>query len=99
MDRNQSGALTLRLLTGRLAEMAALRGVLEAAPSYYRTVSGQPPGTAQAQSTCTALPPDKTHADKFVWGLYAGESMIGCANVIRGYPAATGFVAAMRVME
>jgi ribosomal protein S18 acetylase RimI-like enzyme len=32
------------------------------------------------------LPPDKTYADKFVWGLYAGESMIGCADVIRGYP-------------
>jgi ribosomal protein S18 acetylase RimI-like enzyme len=32
------------------------------------------------------LPPDKTYADKLVWGLYAGESMIGCADVIRGYP-------------
>jgi ribosomal protein S18 acetylase RimI-like enzyme len=67
--------------------MHALQAVLEAAPTYYLTVTGIPPGNAEAQSTFTALPPGKTYADKFVWGLYAGASMIGCADVIRGYPA------------
>jgi ribosomal protein S18 acetylase RimI-like enzyme len=78
--------LTLKLLTGQSAEMAALQGVLEAAPNYFRIVTGMPPGGAEAQSTFTALPPDKTYVDKFVWGLYSGASMIGCADVIRGYP-------------
>ena len=87
MDRNQSGALTLRLLTGQTAEMGELQRVLEAAPSYYLAVTGLPPGSAEAQSTYTGLPPDKTYADKFAWGLYTGGSMIGCADVIRGYPA------------
>ena len=68
MDRDQGGALTLRLLTGQRAEMAALQRVLEAAPAYFLTVTGLPPGNAEAQSTFTALP------------------MIGCADVIRGYP-------------
>ena len=86
MDRNQSGALTLRLLTGLAAEMRELQRVLEAAPSYFLSVTGLPPGNAEAQSTYTALPADKTYADKFLWGLYAGESMVGCADVIRGYP-------------
>ena len=66
--------------------MAALQRVLEAAPAYFLTVTGLPPGNAEAQSTFTALPPAKTYADKFVWGLYEGEAMIGCADVIRGYP-------------
>jgi diamine N-acetyltransferase len=66
--------------------MAALQCVLEAAPDYFERVTGAPPGGAEAQSTFTALPPDKTYADKFVWGLYEGEAMIGCADVIRGYP-------------
>jgi hypothetical protein len=66
--------------------MAALQCVLEAAPDYFERVSGAPPGSAQAQGMFTALPPDKTYADKFVWGLYEGEAMIGCADVIRGYP-------------
>ena len=89
MDRDQSGPLsflTLRLLTGQLAELAALQCVLEAAPTYFLTVTGLPPGNAEAQSTLTALPQGKSYEDKFVWGLYEGEAMIGCADVIRGYP-------------
>jgi ribosomal protein S18 acetylase RimI-like enzyme len=86
VDRDQGGALTLKLLTGQRDEMAALQEVLEAAPAYFRIITGLPPGAAEAQSTFTALPPDKTYDDKFVWGLYSGASMIGCADVIRGYP-------------
>jgi GNAT superfamily N-acetyltransferase len=74
------------LLTGQPAEMAALQCVLEAAPDYFLRVTGAPPGGAEAQSTFTALPEGKSYEDKFVWGLYAGEAMIGCADVIRGYP-------------
>jgi len=87
VDRNQSGALTLRLLTGLPAEIGELQRVLEAAPSYYLAVTGLPAGDAEAQSIYTGLPHGKTYADKFVWGLYGGQSMIGCADVIRGYPA------------
>jgi len=91
MDRDQGIAinaepLTLRLLTGAIDEMAALQRVLEAAPAYFETVTGLPPGNAEAQSTFTALPPGKGYEDKRVWGLYAGEQMVGCADVIRGYP-------------
>lgn len=79
-------ALTLRLLTGEPPEMAALQCVLEAASAYFETVTGGPPGGAEAQSTFTALPPGKNYQDKFVWGFYEGDAMIGCADVIRGYP-------------
>jgi len=80
-------ALTLRLLTGAPAEMAALQCVLEAAPAYFCCVNGTEPGGAEAQSTFTALPEGKSYDDKFVWGLYSGGAMIGCADVIRGYPS------------
>lgn len=66
--------------------MGALQSVLAAAPAYFETVTGTPPGNAAAQSTFTALPPGKEYDDKRVWGLYAGARMIGCADVIRGYP-------------
>lgn len=81
-----SNALILALLHGEPAEMAALQCVLEAAPAYYRSMTGAPPRGALAQTMFTALPPEKTYVDKFVWGLYAGNAMIGCADVIRGYP-------------
>ena len=78
--------LTLRLLSGKADEMAALQAVLEAAPTYFHTATGLPPGPAEAQSTFTALPAGKIYDDKRVWGLHAGERMIGCADVVRGYP-------------
>jgi diamine N-acetyltransferase len=78
--------LTVRALSGEPDEMAALQRVLEAAPAYFHTVTGLPPGPAEAQSTFTALPPGKNYDDKRVWGLYSGNEMIGCADVIRGYP-------------
>ena len=84
---DQFGPATLRLLSGAPPEMAALQRVLESAPGYFRTVCGAPPGGAEAQSTFTALPEGRTYDDKFVWGLYSGEAMIGCADVIRGYPS------------
>ena len=80
--------LALRLLTGEPAEMAALQCVLEAAPRYFETITGLPPGGAEAQSTFSALPPGKTYDAKRVYGLYADDAMIGCADVIRGYPVA-----------
>ena len=66
--------------------MAALQNVLEAAPTYFQIVGGVSPGPAEAQSLFTALPPGKGYDDKFVWGFYSGAAMIGCADVIRGYP-------------
>lgn len=96
MDRDQGGtlsgyrggALTLHPLAGRTPETAALQSVLEAAPAYFHAIGGGPPGPAEAQSLFTALPPDKGYDDKFVWGFYSGAAMIGCADVIRGYPTA-----------
>ncbi len=42
-----------------------------------------------AQSTYTVLPDGKTYDDKFVFGIYLGDEMIGCADLIRGYPNPT----------
>jgi len=78
--------LTLRPLTGEPAEITALQSVLEAAPDYFQRITGSAPGAAAGQSTFAALPPGKDYEDKFVWGLYEGDAMIGCADVIRGYP-------------
>jgi len=36
----------------------------------------------------TGCPPDVEHADKFVWGITLEGGMIGCADVIRGWPSA-----------
>jgi RimJ/RimL family protein N-acetyltransferase len=76
----------LRPLQGERAEMAALQRVLEGAPRYAELITGAPPGPADAQSTYSALPEGKWYDDKFVFGIYCGADMVGCADLIRGYP-------------
>jgi GNAT superfamily N-acetyltransferase len=88
LSGSSADALTLRPITGDPAQMAALQTVLEAAPAYFQAIGSGAPGPAEAQNVFTALPPGKGNDDKFVWGLYSGATMIGCADVIRGYPTA-----------
>jgi GNAT superfamily N-acetyltransferase len=78
--------IVLRPLSGEHAEMQALQRVLEGAPRYAERITGAPPGAADAQSAYSALPEGKSYDDKFVFGIYAGGEMIGCADVIRGWP-------------
>jgi GNAT superfamily N-acetyltransferase len=60
--------------------------VLEGAPGYCNRVMGAPAGPAEAQSTYSVLPEGKTFDDKFLFGIYAGDEMVGCADVIRDWP-------------
>jgi GNAT superfamily N-acetyltransferase len=78
--------IRIRALRGERREMAELQRVLEGAPGYCKRVMGAPAGPAEAQSTYTVLPDGKTYDDKFVFGIYAGEEMVGCADVIRSWP-------------
>jgi len=78
--------VTLRLLEGERDDMEALQRVLEGAPTYAELVTGSPPGPADAQSTYTILPPGKGYEDKFVFGINLDGRMVGCADLIRGYP-------------
>ncbi len=81
-----TGQIDLCQLSGESHEMADLQRVLEQAPRYAQLVTGSPPGRADAQSTFTILPDGKSYADKFVFGVYVSSQMIGCIDVIRGYP-------------
>jgi GNAT superfamily N-acetyltransferase len=81
-----TGPIELRQLSGESHDMADLQRVLEQAPRYAQLVTGSPPGRADAQSTFTILPHGKSYADKFVFGAYVSSQMIGCIDVIRGYP-------------
>jgi len=92
--------VAVRALTGAREEMAELQRVLEQAPQYAERITGAPPGHADAQSTYSALPEGKDYDDKFVLGIYAGSTMVGCADLIRGYPdAATAMLGLLVIAE
>jgi hypothetical protein len=76
--------VTIRLLQGEAAEMRELQRVLEEAPEYAHRVTGLPPERRRREHLCGA-PEGKSYDDKFVFGIYRGTAMVGCADVIRGY--------------
>jgi ribosomal protein S18 acetylase RimI-like enzyme len=78
--------VAIRLLTGDPAQMATLQHVLECAPKYAERVTGAPPGAADGQSTFTILPEGKSYEDNFVFGISFSNEMVGCIDLIRGYP-------------
>lgn len=78
--------VSLRLLEGEPSEMAELQQVIEEAPTYAHLVTGVTPGPADAQSTYSMLSEGKSYEDKFVFGIYSGSEMVGCVDLIRGYP-------------
>jgi len=80
--------------------MAELQAVLEACPTYAQRVTGLPVGAADAQSTYTVLPEGKSYDDKFVFGVYLGRRMVGCIDLIRGYPdPATALIGLLLIAE
>lgn len=81
--------VTIRLLTGEPPQVQELQRVLEEAPTYAQRVTGLPVGPADAQSTFIGLPDGKTYDDKFVFGIFLGDEMVGCIDLIRAYPIPT----------
>ena len=82
--------IRIRQLRGESREMAELQRVLEGAPGYCQRVMGVPAGPAEAQSTYSALPEGKTYDDE----------MVGCADVIRGWPRAdTSIIGLLLIAE
>ena len=69
-----------------LADAPELQQVFKAAPAYWLRINGKPPGNLAAEETFRALPDGKSHDDKFVLGIFLGEEIIGCADLVRGYP-------------
>jgi GNAT superfamily N-acetyltransferase len=66
--------------------MLELQNVLSAAPEYSLIVEGKLPSSTAAAELFAELPPGKSYVDKFVFGFLDAKGMVGCAEVIRGYP-------------
>jgi RimJ/RimL family protein N-acetyltransferase len=82
-------SLTLKPLDPDPGQVEQLQRVLEGAPTYGRRVTGSLPPPTAALELLVTLPPGKEPADKSVYGLFFGEQMIGCADIVRGYPDVT----------
>ena len=93
-------AVTLQLLQGGAEELAELQRVLEGAPSYSHIATGAPPEPGRALDLYTMLPDGKDRSDKFVFGIHVAGGMVGCVDIIRGFPdQATAFIGLLLISE
>lgn len=86
-NRVPEGGLDLRLLRRNSdAERNQLRAVLFGAPAYALVTERKLPTEESVDDVLTALPPHCAAEAKYPIGVYLGTAMIGCADLIRGWP-------------
>ena len=89
-NANSTRSVVLRRLNDDAPTRAELQRVHEASADFLHLISGLPPSAADVDGFFKDLPPGKGYDDKFCLGVYAasadGERMIGCADLIRGFP-------------
>jgi RimJ/RimL family protein N-acetyltransferase len=73
-----------RLFPGN--DTLGLQKVLEAAPQYSFNVSGAPQPPNAAEEVFSALPDNFASSNKFVFGIELNSSLIGCIDLLRGFP-------------
>lgn len=92
--------LSIKQLSCSGDDAISLQRLLESAPSYSQIAEGVAVSPGAAAEMLRALPSGKGYEDKFVFGFYAGRSLVACADLIRGYPnSETAFIGLLLVSE
>lgn len=78
--------VVLKELAQEEEDMSELQRVLEEAPDYCLRTSGLPVSPNSAKDLVSALPPDSSYDEKHVYGIYRNGEMVGCIDLICGYP-------------
>ena len=67
-------------------DVAALFALFEQAPGYSLIVEGRLPRPEDARAALSQTPPGKAQKDKFFGGYWKDGALVGCMDLIRGYP-------------
>lgn len=78
--------LELKPLKADDRTVAELQCVLESRADYHRLVNGEPTREGEAASIFAEVPDDFDRVGKHVFGIYRGASLLGCIDVLVGYP-------------
>jgi RimJ/RimL family protein N-acetyltransferase len=81
--------IELKILKGSEEDIAGVQRVLEEAPTYSLNISGKLPSPEDAKGMFSDIPNGRSFDDKFIFGIYLDNEMIGCIALLRGYPDET----------
>ncbi len=91
-------SLTRLVRCARDGEM--LQAILEEAPGYSVAVTGLPPAADAGRALLEELPVGTDERNKYVFAVREGDELVGCADVLRGYPEpTTAFLGLLLIAE
>ncbi len=82
----KKGKLEIKILEDRESEISEVQRVFAESPNYFINISGNPPSPEDGRELFSAIAPGKEFQDKFVFGIYLNNYMIGCIDLIRRFP-------------
>jgi GNAT superfamily N-acetyltransferase len=81
-------------------DVEVLQSILEGAPDYIRRASGREVRPTDGLAEFKDLPPGKAASDKYTFALVEDGAVVGCLDVLRGYPnPATAYVGLLLITE
>ncbi|MBF7688830.1 GNAT family N-acetyltransferase [Acinetobacter sp. EC24] len=75
-----------QLFSENSADIAQLQSVYNASTDYFQIVLGKLPNNDAIDQDLLAVPQGCSLDAKFFYGIYEKTQMIGCLDLIRGYP-------------
>lgn len=82
-------------IEGTDAELNRLQDLLDGIDMETRCLIGEP----ESRHLFAMLPPGKKPHDKFLYGIYLGDEMIGCLDLIHGFPEPTHVYVGLFVLD
>lgn len=76
----------LKRLSENKNDVDAVQKVLESVPNYFERVAGHPPREDEALSLFQSCPADLPKENKYVYGIYVEDTLIGCMDLLKSYP-------------
>ncbi len=67
-------------------DVSDLQELVVQSTDFYLLTEGKPPEPNQSVELLRELPPGKAAEDKYFFGISLSDQLIGCIDLIRGYP-------------
>jgi GNAT superfamily N-acetyltransferase len=91
--------ITVRPVTEDPNTVAAVQSLHERCADYVLRIAGEAPGPDTGRQFFAMLPPGKTRTDKHTFGIFEGQALIGCIDLVRGWPDASTAVIGLLLLE
>ena len=92
-----AGRLRLRRLSP--ADTAGVQALCQRCADYFLLHEGTPPGPSAAGDIFEALPPGKSAADKFVFGVESAGGLKGIVDLVRDFPETGTWMLGLLLLE